>query len=87
MLLSDGLRVVHVSRHVPLRQASASAHPRLGLFFLGVLEDGQDLFMSISAGWKKPPLAFENAVCIGENTNGSRLWRAACRAACPPPAV
>jgi hypothetical protein len=51
---------------------SAVAHPRMGLFLLGILADGQRVLVSISAGWTKALAAFGNAICIGESAVDGR---------------
>jgi len=57
---------------VELVPASAVAHPKLGLFLMGVLVDGQRVLLSITAGWTQVLVAFGNAICIGESSIAGR---------------
>src|SRR5271157_2488589 len=48
--------------------ASACAHPRHGLFLIGILRDGQHVFVSMAAGKASPPRAFGTPLCKSEDT-------------------
>ena len=52
--------------------ASACAHPRHGLFLLGILTDGQQVFVSVAAGKAAPPRGFGRPLCQGESNAGGR---------------
>jgi hypothetical protein len=49
-----------------LAPASACAHPRHGLFLLGILADGQRVFVSLAAEKAAPPPGFGKPLCTGE---------------------
>jgi len=48
--------------------ASACAHPRYGLFLIGILEDGQHVFISMAPGRAAPPRAFGEALASSDST-------------------
>jgi len=48
--------------------ASACAHPRHGLFLLGILTDGQHVFVSVTVGKAAPPQGFGRPLCQGESS-------------------
>jgi hypothetical protein len=54
--------------------ASACAHPRSGLWLVGILEDGQRVFVSVAGGTSAPPRGFGAPLCAGEaNVAGRRV--------------
>ena len=58
-------RLVRRSSRQPLTlvPASACAHPRSGLWLVGILDDGQHVFVALSAGTTAPPPGFGKPLC------------------------
>jgi hypothetical protein len=52
--------------------ASACAHPRYGLFLVGVLDDGQHVFVTVTAGKVAAPRGFGTPLCVGESRVAGR---------------
>jgi len=55
-----------------LLPASVCAHPRYGLFLVGILEDGQHLFVAVTAGASAPPCAFGLPLGTGQFSAAGR---------------
>ncbi len=57
-----------------LLPASVCAHPRYGLFLVGILEDGQHLFVAVTAGASAPPRAFGLPLGTGQFSAAVAVW-------------